>query len=106
MAILLLLYGLVHGKVLNSICLTTFSPLNYCRNPKILRASPLPDVIPGMPSNLSAEMWPERFQKLFAELEQELKEGEEFLCLFLFSKLLKETKSATMNTFRNFLFCF
>ena len=41
----------------------------------MLEASLIPDLVPGLPSNLSSEPWPEEFQKQYADLELELKEG-------------------------------
>ena len=41
----------------------------------MLRGSPVPDIVPNIPVNLSAELLHEDFKKQYAELELELKEG-------------------------------
>lgn len=46
------------------------------QGPKVLRGTPSPNIIGNIPSNLSADPWPEEFQKQYAKLEQELKDGE------------------------------
>lgn len=46
------------------------------QSPKMLRGSPLPDILPNIPVNLSAELLHGDFKQQYAELELELKEGE------------------------------
>ena len=41
----------------------------------MLMATNQPTMAANIPSNLSAEPWPEEFLKQYSELEQELKEG-------------------------------